>query len=47
MKDDDRIEAAILGCTELPLLLNDGNSPVHVLDTVKIHTAALVDEILS
>lgn len=47
MKDDDRIEAAILGCTELPLLLNDGNSPVPVLDTVKIHTATLVDEILA
>lgn len=47
MRRDDGIEAAILGCTELPLLLNDGNSPVPVLDTVKIHTAALVDEILA
>lgn len=47
MRRDCGIEAAILGCTELPLLLSDANSPVPVLDTVKIHTAALVDEILA
>lgn len=43
---EEGIEAAILGCTELPLLLNNDNSPVPVLDTVKIHTDALVDQIL-
>lgn len=40
-------QAVILGCTELPLLLNDEVSPLPVLDTVKIHTAALVDAVLS
>lgn len=46
MKRDDKIEAVVLGCTELPLLLNDEVSPVPCLDTMKIHIAALVDEIL-
>lgn len=44
---DEGAENVILGCTELPLLLNDGNSPVPCLDTVKIHVAEIVDNILS
>lgn len=47
MRDEHGVEAVILGCTELPLLLNDGNCPIPVLDTVAIHTRAIVDEILS
>lgn len=47
MKADDGIESVILGCTELPLLLNDDNSPVPCLDTVKIHVHDIVNEILS
>ena len=39
------IEQIILGCTELPLLLNDSNSSVPCLDTVDIHVAAIVDVI--
>ncbi len=46
MRRDDGIESIVLGCTELPLLLNDGNSPVPVLDTVAIHVAEIVDTIL-
>lgn len=46
MKAEDGIEAVVLGCTELPLLLNDAVSPVPCLDTMKIHVQALVDEIL-
>ena len=42
----DGAEAVILGCTELPLLVSDAVSPLPVLDTVAIHTAALVDTIL-
>ena len=45
MKDEDGIDAVILGCTELPLLLNDGNSPAPCLDTMQIHVARLVDMI--
>lgn len=45
MKLQSGIEQVILGCTELPLLLNDSNSPVQCLDTVAIHVTALVDKI--
>lgn len=46
MKKDNGIEAVILGCTELPLLLNDGVSPVPCLDTMKIHVQTLIDMIV-
>lgn len=46
MKKDDGIEAIILGCTELPLLLNDEVSPVPCLDTMKIHIETLIDRIV-
>ena len=37
------IEAVILGCTELPLLLNNNNCPVDCLDSVEIHIRKLID----
>lgn len=46
MKDEDGIEAIVLGCTELPLLLNDKVSPIPCLDTMKIHIQALVNMII-
>lgn len=46
MKEADGIEAVILGCTELPLLLNDEICPVPCLDTVQIHIAAIINEIM-
>ncbi len=46
MKEENGIEAVILGCTELPLLLNDEVSPVPCLDTMKIHIETLVDMIM-
>lgn len=46
LQERSGIEQIILGCTELPLLLNDDNSPVPCLDTVQIHVAALVDLII-
>lgn len=42
LRDEEGSERVILGCTELPLLLNDDNSPLPCLDTVEIHTRALV-----
>lgn len=42
MKEQEGIEAVILGCTELLLALNDSVSPVPCLDTVKIHINKLV-----
>lgn len=46
MKNDNGIEAIILGCTELPLLLNDEVSPVPCLDTMKIHVEKLIEMIV-
>ncbi len=46
MQEENGIEAIILGCTELPLLLNDDVCPVPCLDTMKIHIKTLIDKIL-
>ena len=42
MRDRAGIEAVVLGCTELPLLLNPGNCPVPCLDSVEIHINELI-----
>lgn len=47
MQTEENIEAVILGCTELPLLLNDKVSPVPCLDTMQIHIQDIIDEIVS
>ncbi len=39
-------EAVVLGCTELPLILTLEESPLPVLDTMALHAAAAVDEVL-
>lgn len=46
MQAKEGIEAVILGCTELPLALNEENCPVPCLDTMKIHIEKLVEMIL-
>jgi aspartate racemase len=33
---DEGAEAVILGCTEFPLVLNDGNSPLPILDSTRL-----------
>lgn len=40
-------EGAILGCTEIPLLIKQDDSPVPVFDTTLIHATAAVDFALS
>lgn len=47
MQKDHGIEAVVLGCTELPLLLNDNVSPVPCLDTMQLHIQALIEGIVS
>ena len=42
MKADDGIEGIILGCTELPLILNKDNCPVECFDAVEIHIRKLI-----
>ncbi len=46
MKQEDEIEAIVLGCTELPLLLNDEVSPAPCLDTMQIHIKTIVNKIV-
>lgn len=47
LRQRERIEALILGGTELPLILRDSDSPVPFLDTTKIHVEAIVERLLS
>lgn len=42
MRNDYGIEAIILGCTELPLLLNDDNGVLPCMDSVEIHIKKLI-----
>ena len=44
MREQDGIEAVVLGCTELPMILNEGNCPVTVLDSVEIHIRELIEK---
>lgn len=41
MNERDNIDAVILGCTELPLILNEGMSKIPFLNTTAIHVAAI------
>ena len=43
MQEQDGIEAVVLGCTELPMILNEDNCPVAVLDSVEIHINELIE----
>jgi aspartate racemase len=36
----------ILGCTEIPLLIQQSDTPVAVFDTTRLHSLAAVDEAL-
>jgi aspartate racemase len=40
-------ECVILGCTEIPLLISQGDFKIPVFDTTKIHAEAIVDYIIS
>ena len=40
-------ECIVLGCTEIPLLINQDDFNIPVLDSTKIHSEAIVDFILS
>ncbi|MFT3874884.1 MAG: amino acid racemase [Propioniciclava sp.] len=47
LRDEEGAQQVILGCTELPLLLNDAVSPIPCLDPVQAHTRALVAAVLA
>jgi len=41
------VDGVILGCTELPLIIGEGDTGLAVLDTVDIHVEATLDYVLS
>ncbi|QRM57247.1 amino acid racemase [Sinorhizobium sp. BG8] len=43
MRGEHGIDALVLGCTELPLLLNGTPLPLQTLDTMEIHIDALLE----
>jgi aspartate racemase len=43
---DENVQAIVLGCTELPLILNDNLTKVPCLDVMKIHIEKLISLIL-
>ena len=36
MQQDDGCDAVVLGCTEIPLILSDANSPLPTLDSTRL-----------
>jgi aspartate racemase len=44
---EDKIQAIILGCTELPMLFRNTQLPIACLDTMQIHIDKLVEQILN
>lgn len=45
--ENQGIEAVILGCTELPMILNEDITPVPCIDTMDIHVREIIAAILS
>ena len=43
-KKYEDLDAAILGCTELPIALKDGDTSIPLLDTAKIHMRKIIEE---
>jgi len=43
MQKEERIEEAILGCTEIPLLIQQADTALPVFDTTAIHVQAILD----
>lgn len=46
MTEKEKIQAVILGCTELPMLFRGVTLPVPVLDTMQIHIKELINKIM-
>ena len=41
--EEDRIDSVILGCTEIPLVISSEDLSIEVLDTTRIHVAAILE----
>lgn len=40
---EEKIEAVVLGCTELPLMYADDKLPIPVFDTLQYHIAGIIE----
>ena len=47
MISEERVDALILGCTELPLIIQGGDLDVPLLDTTRIHVDAILSRMLA
>lgn len=43
---EERVQAVVLGCTELPLIFDGVKLPVPYIDVMQVHINALVDLIM-
>jgi aspartate racemase len=43
LRDDEGCDAVVLGCTEIPLIMNDSNSPLPTLDSTRLLARAALD----
>ena len=46
MFEEDNIDSLILGCTEFPLILKDGDGKIPFLNTTEIHVQSIVDKLI-
>ena len=46
MIKEEHIEGVILGCTEFPLILHDGDAEVPLINTVEVHVLSIIREIV-
>jgi len=46
MAGEDKIQALVLGCTELPLAFDQIVTPVPTIDVMRVHIDALIDRIM-
>jgi aspartate racemase len=44
---DEGCDAVVLGCTEIPLLIDDTNSPLPTLDSTRILALAALRKVLA
>ena len=47
MKEEEGCDAVVLGCTEIPLIMNDGNSALPTLDSTRLLARAALERALA
>ena len=47
MRRDEKVDGVIMGCTEITMLIGQGDFEIPVFDTTRIHAEAAIDFALS